>query len=187
LHTDRGERRNTLSNNELKVFGALIMGYAQACLNLNIIAGRKVTDFISNIQPTEWYPLSQWAELEKIVLQSYRNADAILERVGMEMMMAWYHYGPGKNIIVKGSDFLYFQTGSEGYVSVVKGPAEMVGSFELTSIDKSGGKAVVTSTTPFNRKMECGVLIGGMKAPGDINYIDVTNAGNPDLLEIEFH
>jgi hypothetical protein len=176
-----------MCQSELKVFGALIMGYAQACLNLNIIAGRKVTDFISNIQPIEWYPLSQWAELEKIVLQSYRNADAILERVGMEMMTAWYHYGPGKSIIVKGIDFLYFQTSSEGYASVVKGPAEMVGSFELQSIDKDEGKAIVQSTTPFNRKMECGVLIGGMKAPGDINYIDVVNNSSRNILEIEFH
>ncbi|MBN1699354.1 MAG: hypothetical protein JW881_17675 [Spirochaetales bacterium] len=176
-----------MCESELKVFGALIMGYAQACLNLNIIAGRKVSEFLGDIQPTEWYPLSQWTELEKIVVQSYRNADAILERVGMEMMLAWYNFGPGKDIIVKGIDFLHFQTSSEGYASVVKGPAEKVGSFSLKSVDEKEGKAVVQTTTPFHRKMECGVLIGGMKAPGDIDYIDVVNEGDSDTLEIEFH
>ena len=47
----------------LEVLGALVMGYAQACLNLNIIAGKKVTNFLSEIQPTSWYPLGRWSEL----------------------------------------------------------------------------------------------------------------------------
>ena len=174
--------------NTLKVFGALIMGYAQACLNLNIIAGKKVTNFLSEIKPTEWYPLERWSELEKIVLQSYTNADAIMERVGIEMMLAWYNFGPGKDIINNGIDFLHFQTSSEGYASVVNGPAGEVGLFELKAVEPDEGKAVVQSTTPFNKKMECGVLIGGMKAPGDLDYIDAVNDNdNPYIIEIEFH
>ncbi|MBN2532416.1 MAG: hypothetical protein JXB88_05965 [Spirochaetales bacterium] len=172
----------------LEVFGALVMGYAQACLNLNIIAGKKVTNFLNEIQPTSWYPLSRWSELEKIVLQSYTNADAILTRVGMEMMFSWYNYGPGKGIINRGVDFLHFQTSSEGYASVIKGTSDQVGNFELKSINEDDGKAVVQSTTPFNRKMECGVLIGGMKAPGDLDYVDVVNnSNNSDIITIEFH
>lgn len=177
-----------MSQTTLVVLGALIMGYAQACLNLNIIAGKRVTAFLTEIQPTSWYPLSRWTELEKIVLQSYRNADAILTRVGMEMMFSWYNFGPGKNIVNKGIDFLHFQTSSEGYASVIKGTSDQVGNFELKSINKDAGKAIVQSTTPFNRKMECGVLIGGMKAPGDLDYVDViNNEDNSNLIEIEFH
>jgi hypothetical protein len=176
-----------MCDEKLKVLGALIMGYAQACLNLNIIAGKKVTDYLNNIQPTEWYSLARWTELEKIVLQSYQNASAILVRVGMEMMLAWYKFGPGKDIINNGVSFLNFQTSSEGYASVVMGTAEEVGSFELQSLDPEQGLAVVHSTTPFNRNMECGVLIGGMKAPGDLDYIDVVNTKVPDIIEIEFH
>jgi len=177
-----------MSDIKLKVLGALIMGYAQACLNLNIIAGKKVTNFLNTIKPTEWYPLERWTELEKIVLQSYTNADAILIRVGIEMMLAWYNFGPGKKIINKGIDFLHFQTSSEGYASVVEGSADQVGSFELKTVNPDKGKAVVKSTTPFNRKMECGVLIGGMKAPGDLDYIDVDNSSTqPDIIRIEFH
>ena len=172
---------------KLEVSGALFQGYAQACLNLHIIAGKKVTDIVSNIDVMEWYSLSKWIELEKMVLHSYKNAKAILVRVGMEMMFSWYQFGPGKKIINKGVDFLHYQTSSEGYASVMKGSMEHVGSFELKSIDTKEGFAVINSTTPFNRKMECGVLIGGMLAPGDLDYVDVVNYNDPNILEIEFH
>ena len=35
--------------------------------------------------------------------------------------------------------------------------------------------------------MECGVLIGGMLAPGDIDYVDVRNDEDSDHLIVEFH
>lgn len=176
-----------MTKSTLDVFGVLIQGYAQACLNLNIVAGKKALDFIGNINPLEWYPLEKWVELEKIVIQSYKNVNPIMVRVGMEMMFAWYNYGPGKELIKKGEDFLHYQTGSQGFVSVIKGPKEQVGNFELVSINNKTGKATIYSTTPFNRKMECGVLIGGMLAPGDLDYVDVVNEKNVNYLEIEFH
>ena len=92
----------------------------------------------------------------------------------MEMMLAWYNFGPGKDIIKKGVDFLYFQTGSQGYHSVVMGPEELVGNFDLVEIDEKNGKALIHSTDPFNKDLEKGVIIGGMSAPGDLDYIDVT-------------
>ncbi|MCG8570941.1 MAG: hypothetical protein MJB14_12450 [Spirochaetes bacterium] len=178
---------DTKENNEASVLGALIHGYAQACLNLNIVAGRKVTDFMANIEVNQFYPLSQWADLERIVVQSYQNSDPIMLRVGIEMMNAWYHYGPGKELIKNGVDFLHFQTGSGGYDSVVKGTDDLIGKFELKNINLEEGLATVYSTTPFNRKMECGVLIGGMLSPGDLDYVDIVNESDPDHLEIEFH
>jgi hypothetical protein len=70
---------------------------------------------------------------------------------------------------------------------VVRGPPELVGAFEIQSFDPAAGRAVIHSTTPFNRKMECGVLIGGILAPGDVVYVDVKNEADPDLLVVEFH
>jgi hypothetical protein len=176
-----------IKQNEMKVQGALIQGYALACLNLNVIAGTKISKYTESINVSEWYPLDDWVNLEKTVIQSYKNAKAILVRVGIEMMKAWYNFGPGKNLIKNGVGFLHFQTGSEGYVSVVKGPRTKVGVFELESLDEKKGLAVVKSTTPFNKKMECGVLIGGMSAPGDLDYVDAVNYDNPNYIEIEFH
>ncbi|GAH87659.1 unnamed protein product, partial [marine sediment metagenome] len=83
--------------------------------------------------------------------------------------------------------FLHFQSGSQGYASVIKGPKEVVGSFKLVKLEKNLGKALIHSTTPFNKNMERGVIIGGMSAPGDLDYIDVNNDKDEHYFNIEFH
>jgi hypothetical protein len=171
---------------ELVVFGATIQGYAQACINLNIVAGSKAENLIGEIEVTGWYPFEKLLEIERVVTGAYENAGPILERVGMEMMLGWYNFGPGKDIVKKGVDFLRFQTGSQGYASVVKGPEKLVGSFNLEFLDEEAGRARINSTTPFNKDQERGVIIGGMSAPGDLDYIDVKNNENPQIFEIEF-
>jgi hypothetical protein len=175
------------SSNEMLVHGTLMMGYAQACLNLNIVAGRQAMELITKLQPNHWYPLSHMRELESFVLRSYKNSDPILLKVGIEMMRIWYTHGPGRSLVNRGAAFLHFQTGSSGFQSVVQGPSSTVGSFDLVAFDESRGHAVVHTTTLFNRKMECGVLIGGVISPGDLDYVDVNNDENPDYIVIEFH
>ena len=175
------------SNDTLEVFGALIDGYVKACLNLNIVAGRKATTLASSIEIMRWYPFERLRALENAVVDSYSSVSPIMEKVGQEMMLAWYHYGPGQQIINDGVGFLHFQSGSGGFESVVKGPKELVGSFGLVSLDLDKGSALIHSTTPLNRDMERGVIIGGMSAPGDLDYIDVVNDEDPDYFHIEFH
>jgi hypothetical protein len=171
---------------ELVVFGATIQGFAQACINLNIVAGTKAENLLENIEVTGWYPFEKLREIERVVVEVYENSAPILERVGMEMMLGWYNYGPGKGIVKNGVGFLHFQTGSQGYASVVKGPEKLVGSFNLEYVDEEAGRARIHSTTPFNKDMERGVIIGGMTAPGDLDYIDVKNQEDPQIFEIEF-
>ncbi len=172
---------------ELEVFGATILGFAQACMNLNIVAGSKANILIKEIEVNKWYPFEILRDLERIVIESYENVEPILERVGMEMMQIWYDFGPGKQIIDGGIDFLRFQSGSEGYASVVKGPEELVGNFKLVKLDETLGKALIHSTTPFDKNQERGVIIGGMSAPGDLDYIDVNNDEDEHYFNIEFH
>lgn len=172
---------------ELQVFGALLDGYAKACVNLNIVAGRRGEELIADIEVNRWYPFERLRELEGLVLESYDNSDAIMERVGIHMMLGWYHFGPGKEIIKSGADFLEFQAGSQGYSSVVKGPKELVKEFKLLELDRERGRARLHSTTPLNRDMERGVLIGGMQAPGDLHYIDVVYDAGSQTFDIEFH
>ena len=54
---------------ELKVFGATVHGFAQACINLNIVAGSKASSLISDINVNEWYPFERLRELERIVIE----------------------------------------------------------------------------------------------------------------------
>lgn len=172
---------------EPMVHGTLMAGFAQACINLNIVAGRRGTDLLADLDVVRWYPLARWIALEETIGATYLYCDPIRLKVGIEMMTLWYHHGPGRDIVRTGVDFLRFQTDSTGMVSVIRGPRGLVGSFDLHEFDARAGRAVVRSTTPFNRKMECGVLIGGLLAPGDIDYVDVRNDGDPDLLHVEFH
>ena len=171
---------------KLEVFGATLLGFAEACKDLNIVAGSRAGELISGIEVNKWYPFKRLRDIEATVIETYKNAGPILERAGAEMMLTWYSLGPGKEIINTGIDFLRFQSGSQGYASVVKGPEDLVGSFELVEIDEDKGKALIHSTTPFNKDLERGVIIGGMSAPGDLDYIDVNNDEDEYYFRIEF-
>lgn len=174
-------------SNQLEVFGALLMGYAQACVNLNIVAGSRAAALTADLEVNRWYPFDRLKELEEIVLKAYADNAPIMERVGFEVMSSWYHHGPGKHIISRGIDFLTFQAGSEGYQSVVKGPENLVGRFFLEPFSEAGGTARIHSTTPLNRDMERGIIIGGMMAPGDLDYVDVNFDETTQTFTVEYH
>lgn len=176
-----------MSQQELVVMGATLQGFAQACVNLNIIAGSEATVALRDIQVMEFYPFERLRKLEETVVHAYDDSGPILERVGVEMMMGWYHHGPGREIVKSGVDFLRFQSGSQGYASVVQGPQELVGFFDLVNIGESEGNARIHSTTPFEKNLERGVIIGGMTAPGDLAYVDVNNSDDSSFFNIEFH
>ncbi len=171
---------------KLEVFGATILGFAEACKDLSIVAGSRAGELVSGVEVNKWYPFERLRDIEATVIETYKNAGPILERAGAEMMLTWYSLGPGKEIINTGIDFLRFQSGSQGYASVVKGPEDLVGSFELVEIDEDKGKALIHSTTPFNKDLERGVIIGGMSAPGELDYIDVNNDEDEHYFRIEF-
>lgn len=172
---------------EPMVHGTLMAGFAQACINLKIVAGRQVGELLADLDVSEWYPLRRWVQLKQMIGVTYQNVDPIRLKLGIEMMSLWYHRGPGKDVVRRGVDFLHFQTGSTGIVSVIRGPQDLVGSFNLRELNAAAGRAVIHSTTPFHRKIESGVLIGGLLAPGDLDYVNVHNDGDPDLLVVEFH
>ena len=171
---------------KLEVFGATIHGFVKACKDLNIVAGSKAGELIKDVEINKWYPFERLRDIETIVIETYKNAGPILERAGIEMMLSWYNLGPGKEIVSTGIDFLRFQSGSQGYASVVKGTKDLVGSFELVEIDDNNGKALIHSTTPFNKNLERGIIIGGMSAPGDLDYIEVNNDKDENYFKIEF-
>jgi len=171
---------------KIEVFGATILGFAEACKDMNIVAGSEAGELISSVEVNKWYPFERLRDIEATVIETYKNAGPILEKAGAEMMLTWYNLGPGKEIINSGVDFLRFQSGTQGYASVVKGPKDLVGSFELVEIDEDKGKALIHSTTPFNKDLERGVIIGGMSAPGDLDYIDVNNDEDEHYFMIEF-
>ena len=172
---------------KLEVHGSLLGGFIQACMNLAIIGGDKAKELAQGVEIMNWYPFRRYKDLEEIIRTSYRESAPILEKSGREMMLGWYHHGPGKDIVKKGVDFLTFQAGSQGYSSVVKGPEEIKGGFFLRKFDPKAGTATIESTNPFDPFMQKGVILGGMSAPGDLSFINADNSKNPRIYEVEFH
>ena len=62
-----------------------------------------------------------------------------------------------------------------------------MGLFVLEHIDSATGRAVILSTTPFDKHLERGVLIGGMSAPGDLDFVDVVYDPTTHRYLVEYH
>jgi len=171
----------------LLVSGSIIDGFVKTSIDLQISTGSALSRSLARIDPDGWYPLSLLVELQEIVTSSFQTKEPILEKIGRSMMHSWYHQGPGSGLVRTGMDFLRYQSGSEGYRSVVRGGDHDVGQFMLSDIDEQAGTALVRSTTPFDKDMERGIIIGGMSVTGDLDYIEVDNSRDASCFRIRFH
>ncbi len=172
---------------EVQVSGALFLAFGQACVNLHFYLEEDTRSLFEELRPEEWYRLDTFDRVLRIVVARYTDAAPILEQIGIEMMRFWYDVGPGKQHVKRGTDFLRFQTSSEGYYSVIRGDPGRIGEFTLADLNEQEGTAVVHSTTPFDRDMERGVLIGGQGLTQDLIYIRVDNTADANTYMIEFH
>ncbi|AKV03996.1 hypothetical protein AKJ09_10659 [Labilithrix luteola] len=171
--------------NQLELTGIFLRSFANACVNLKVLFGEQADSLIAS-ELGAWYPAQRFLDAVRSIERRFPNPEPIKERLGVEMMSLWYEHGPGRSIVTRGVDFLGFQTGSNGYHSVVRGPAAEVGDFSLVSLDENAGRAEVHSTTTFDRTIERGVLIGGLMRAGDLSYVDVDNAADPSTFHIRF-
>ena len=171
-------------NDQVEIYGALLRSFLNAGESLKLLLQGEV-EKIESFEPDKWYPLEVFQKL-LLLASRYKDNGSILEQIGIEMMKEWYHHGPGKSLISSGIDFLKFQTGSNGFRSVIKGPAEDIGSFDLTGLNEAGGTAGIHSSTVFPREIERGVLLGGLGLAGDLLYYDVRNASPAGHFDIRF-
>ena len=168
------------NRSKTQILGALPLSFGHACVNSKFLIAEEA-HFLGQIKADEWYPLENVLNILNIIREKYSDPAPIFEQIGIDMMNLWYAKGPGKKIIKRGVDFLHFQTSSEGYYSVIRGNPDQIGDFSLLDLDEEKGSAVVRSTTPFNRNMERGVLIGGLSTPKDLLYI-IQNQGYRNTL-----
>jgi hypothetical protein len=173
-------------HNEIRLAGFFLQAAARAFVHLRMLAGPEMEAMCAGVEPMGSCEYERFATILARVAKRFRDMDPVLEQLGIQMMTDWYEHGPGKSAVSSGVGFLRFQTGSEGYRSVVSGPASAVGDFTLESLDLAVGKARVRSSTPFPRAMERGVLIGGMRAPGDLAYVAVDNAADASAFDVTF-
>lgn len=74
------------------------------------------------------------------------------------MTRGWYEQGPGPGIVRRGFDFRYFQAGSDGYHSIVRGDDVLRGRFDLLRIDLDERRFVMRGTTVFPWSLEQGAF-----------------------------
>jgi hypothetical protein len=171
---------------DVEVMGVFLQALGNACVNLHLLAGEEAVEACS-VEPMVWYPASRFAELFESVVGRFPTPDPVQERIGIEMMKLWYDPGPGRGIIKTAADFLRYQTGSLGYHSLTRGPAEQKGGFSLVELNEATGRATVRSTTPFDRTMERGVLLGGLRLTGDARFVRVDNDADRSVFHVEYH
>lgn len=168
----------------IHLHGAILRGLYTAGESIRLLTPGQHGDSFA-YDPTKWY---ESEELDRLIqlFNRYSNPTSILERVGEELMRAWYREGPGRLLAPTAIDFLRFQAGSSGYRSVVQGPLSQTGDFALESLDEEAGLAVVHSTTIFDPHLELGVMRGGLDAAGDILYAEVTLEPDQEHYAIRF-
>lgn len=170
---------------QVELLGMFVQSFARACVNLKILADSEVQAVLAS-PPDGFISAERFEALLTSIEGRYRNFDPIKERVGVEMMKLWYEFGPGRQQVQTGLGFLELQVSSTGYRSVVRGPDELVGNFAIELLDPAGGRARVRSTTPFDKTMERGILLGGLQGPGDLSFVEVKNADDPGVYQIRF-
>lgn len=171
---------------DIELLGLFLQAFGTACINLNIVARDEAVGLLET-QAVAWYPAERYVGLLSLLAGRYQSFEPIKERIGAEMMRLWFEQGPGRQIVKSGVEFLHYQTSSAGYHSVVRGPLAAIGGFVLETMDEAAGRARVRSTSPFDRTMERGILLGGMQLTKDLVFVDVDNSRDPSVFEIEFH
>jgi hypothetical protein len=168
----------------IRVHGSILQGLHAAAEGLHFNSPA-VFAAPSAYRSDQWY---QGSELDRFVaaFSSFEHCGPVLQRIGEELMRAWYLHGPGQELAPGAVDFLRFQASSDGYRSVVQGPQEAVGEFKLGAIDENCGTAIVRSTTIFDPDLEIGILRGGMDAAGGFLYSAVRLLPDRETYELHF-
>ncbi len=170
----------------MQVAGVFLLSLGQASVNLRMLASASFDELVRGMKPDGWYEKELFTAALDKVTSRFADPAPMLERVGFEMMRLWYEHGPGRSIVSNGPEFLRFQSGSEGYRSLVRGTEEETGGFFLTEMDDAAGRALMVSTTPFPRALERGVLLGGIQLGGGVDFVGVDNSADPSRFTVLF-
>lgn len=119
-----------MSTADVVVSGALFHSCARTCINLDLLVGDQLTAFLGTVDPAGFDTAARFTEIMEIVTDRFAEPEPIVERIGVEMMKVWCEFGPGKQLITRGVDF-------------IQGPPGRTGAFTLESLDEHAGTAVM--------------------------------------------
>ncbi len=163
-----------------EVSGSFLLGLIESFYHLRILPQGDVSLRASNIDPEKWYPYPLLISTLHRIEQAVPSSKNVFFRAGINFLRIWYEQGPGKTMIHSGLDWLYANSESQGYNSVVRGgnPDE-IGWCLLHSIDEEAGIAVYENIMPLGAEFVKGIFYGGCVLFDDMDYVDVDASSEP--------
>jgi signal transduction histidine kinase len=164
-----------------EVSGAFLLGLVQSFYNLHILPHDGMALELDYIEPEEWYPYSMLMETLETIEKTFPTSSSIFFRAGIHFLHIWYHHGPGKTMIHSGLDWLYANSDSQGYNSVVRGgDKNEIGWCLLKSIDEKLGIAVYENVMALSLDYVKGVFYGGCILFDDMEFVTVEGESVPN-------
>lgn len=165
-----------------EVSGAFLLGLVQSFYNLHILPQGGMALNVEQINPEEWYPYSMLMETLETIEKTFPTSASLFFRAGIHFLHIWYEYGPGKTMIHSGLDWLYANSDSQGYNSVVRGgDKNEIGWCLLKSMDEEAGIAVYENVMALSLEYVKGVFYGGCILFDDMEFVTVEGEYLPNL------
>lgn len=157
-----------------EVAGSFLLGLVESFYQLQILPQGDVSLRTNELSPEKWYPYSTLIATLRSVDQAVPSSANVFFRAGVNFLRIWYEHGPGKTMIHSGLDWLYANSESQGYNSVVRGGnRNEIGWCLLQSIDEKAGIAVYENVMPLDAEFVKGIFYGGCVLFDDMDYVDV--------------
>ena len=172
-------KANSVQKGEIS--GAFLVGIAYAFTENNLISHDAFPVNPNEILPQNWYPFNYFFETIEVINREIPNANNILFWAGVNFLNIWYHNGPGKELISCGLDWIYANSESGGYNSVVRGGTpDEIGWCRITDIDVEKGYVVYENFNPFQSEFLRGLFYAGCILFNDMEYVTVETITNPN-------
>ncbi len=165
------------ATNRPKVRRAVFRALVQASKNLGLYVAPEAAEHLERAKEAPWIPLGQLLELLELAAAPYPEPASVLERLGREMVDAWYQKEQGGEL-PKAVPELLGELG-HGYHQLVRGDGTETGEVHLVTYEPDKGEIAVRSTTPFPRDLERGVLQGLLLRMHDVIGVEPERIRSP--------
>jgi diguanylate cyclase (GGDEF)-like protein/PAS domain S-box-containing protein len=171
-------KSNSLQKGEIA--GSFLLGLSHAFTENNLISQDTFPFNPNEILPQEWYPFNYFFETIEVINREIPNAKNILFWAGVNFFNIWYYHGPGKGLISCGLDWIYANSDSGGYNSVVRGGSpDEIGWSRITDMDVDKGYVVYENFNPFQSEFLRGLFYAGCILFNDMEYVTIETIENP--------
>lgn len=161
-----------------EVAGAFLLGLVESFCNLQILpeAGMELQGW--DIDPGQWYPHSMLYDTLQNIMKTVPAFENVFFRAGVNFLRIWHENEPGRSMVHSTRDWLYSNSRSGGYNTVVRGGTrDEIGWCDIQSIDEEKGIAMYENVTPLPPEFVRGVFYGGCILYDDLDYADVETTG----------